>query len=151
MAFSPNGGNGNARGAKPRGRRSASVGTLSEMNVVPLVDVVLVLLIIFMVTAQAMQSGLEIQVPQVKQVKETVEDLPIVQVTRNSNLYLNDKLININDLGTEIHRRFPGQKNVYLEVDKRATWDIPVQVMSTLRDDGLGIQVVVQEMELPKK
>ncbi len=150
MAFSPNG-NGNARGARARGRRSASVGTLSEMNVVPLVDVVLVLLIIFMVTAQAMQSGLDIQVPQVKQVQETVEDLPVVQVTRGSNLYLNDKLVNINALSAEIARRFPNQKNVYLQVDKRATWDIPVQVMSTLRDAHLGIQVVVQEMEISKK
>lgn len=151
MAFSPNGGNGSARGVRSRGRRSASVGTLSEMNVVPLVDVVLVLLIIFMVTAQAMQSGLDIQVPQVKQVKETVEDLPIVQVTRGDNLYLNDKQVNLHELGSLIHSRYSSQKTVYLEVDKRATWDIPVQVMSELRDAGLGISVVVQEMELPKK
>ena len=34
------------------------------MNVVPLVDVVLVLLIIFMITAQAMEFGLEIEVPK---------------------------------------------------------------------------------------
>ena len=142
--------NGNGSGTRPRGRRSASVGTLSEMNVVPLVDVVLVLLIIFMVTAQAMQSGLNIEVPQVKQVKETVEDLPIVQVTRSGRLYLNDKPININELGTEIMRRFGSQKNVYLEADKRASWDIPVQVMAALKDAHLGIQVVVQEMELPK-
>lgn len=149
MAFST--GNGNANAPRPRGRRSASVGTLSEMNVVPLVDVVLVLLIIFMVTAQAMQSGLDIQVPEVKQVKETVEDLPVVQVSRSSSLYLNDKPININSLGVEIAQRFPNQKNVYLEVDKRAQWDLPVQVMAALKDAHLGIQVVVKEMELPNK
>ncbi len=143
--------NGNGSGTRPRGRRSASIGTLSEMNVVPLVDVVLVLLIIFMVTAQAMQSGLDIQVPEVKQVKETVEDLPIVQVSRGSNLYLNDKPININALGAQIAQRFPNQKNVYLEVDKRAQWDLPVQVMAALKDSHLGIQVVVKEMELPNK
>ncbi len=147
MAFSMANGNG---GARPRGRRSVAVGTLSEMNVVPLVDVVLVLLIIFMVTAQAMQSGLDIQVPQVKQVKETVEDLPIVQVTRSGKLYLNDKPVNINELSGEIAKRFGTQKNVYLEADKRAQWDIPVQVMAALRDSHLGIQVVVQEMEISK-
>src|ERR1700744_6471322 len=110
MAFSPSGGNSNPRGARLRGRRSIAMGTLSEMNVVPLVDVVLVLLIIFMVTAQAMQSGLDIQVPQVKQVKETVEDLPIVQLTRIGNSFLNDKPVNINQLGEEVSRRFPSQK-----------------------------------------
>jgi biopolymer transport protein ExbD len=46
-----------------RGRRR-SVGTLSEINVVPLVDVMLVLLIIFMLTAQVMEFGLEIDVPR---------------------------------------------------------------------------------------
>jgi biopolymer transport protein ExbD len=145
MAFSASNG-----GQTSRARRSVSVGTLSEMNVVPLVDVVLVLLIIFMITAQAMQSGLNIEVPQVKEVKETVEDLPIVEVTRTGKLYLNDKPININELGTEISTRFPSQKSVYVEADKRALWDIPVQVMSALRDAHLGIQVVVKQMELPK-
>lgn len=151
MAFSIGNGNASARSPRANGRRSVAVGTLSEMNVVPLVDVVLVLLIIFMVTAQAMQSGLDIQVPEVKQVKETVEDLPVVQVSRSSNLYLNDKPANINALGAQIAQRYPNQKNVYLEVDKRAQWDIPVQVMAALRDAHLGIQVVVKEMELPNK
>ncbi len=149
MAFSAGNGNGSRRNA--RGRRSASVGTLSEMNVVPLVDVVLVLLIIFMVTAQAMQSGLDIEVPQVKEVKETVEDLPIVEISRSGTLYLNDQPVNINALGAEIARRFPNQKSVYVRADKRGLWDTPVQVMAALRDAHLGIQVVVKEMELPKK
>src|SRR5271168_3701798 len=99
MAFSA--GNGGGRSWNPRGRRSVSVGTLSEMNVVPLVDVVLVLLIIFMITAHVMESGLDIQVPAVKEVKETTEDLPRVQFTKNGNLYLNDQPININQLGSE--------------------------------------------------
>ena len=149
MAFSASTGNGSRRNA--RGRRSASVGTLSEMNVVPLVDVVLVLLIIFMVTAQAMQSGLDIEVPQVKEVKETVEDLPIVEISRSGKLYLNDQPVNINALGAEITRRFPNQKSVYVRADKRGLWDTPVQVMAALRDAHLGIQVVVKEMELPKQ
>ena len=38
-------------------------GTMSEINVTPLVDVMLVLLIIFMVTAPLMNSGVEIDLP----------------------------------------------------------------------------------------
>ena len=127
-----------------------SVGTLSEMNVVPLVDVVLVLLIIFMITAQALQSGLDIEVPQVKEVKETVEDLPVVQVSKTGRTYLNDKEININLLSPEISKRFSNQKTVYLEADRRVQWEIPVQVMSALRDAGLGISVVVKQKEIEK-
>ena len=94
-------GNSNSRGARRADAApSRSVAVRDERG--PLVDVVLVLLIIFMVTAQAMQSGLEIQVPQVKEVKDTVEDLPIVEITQKGTPYLNDKPVNINLLGQEI-------------------------------------------------
>jgi biopolymer transport protein TolR len=149
MAFSTSSGNSNSRGARPRGRRSVSVGTLSEMNVVPLVDVVLVLLIIFMVTAQAMQSGLDIQVPQVKEVKDTVEDLPIVEITRTGTPYLNDKPININLLGQEIAKL--GKKNVYVRADKRGTVNTMVQVLYALSQAHIGVSVVTQQdWETPK-
>src|SRR5579862_5130979 len=126
MAFSA--GNANGRGLSARGRRSVSLGTLSEMNMVPLVDVVLVLLIIFMVTAHVMESGVDIQVPEVKEVKDTAEDLPIVQVTKSGKLYLNDKPVNIHDLGPEIQKRFNTQKGVYVEADRRGQVDEFVQV-----------------------
>jgi len=148
MAFSAGNGTGSAG---KRGRRSPSVGTLSEMNVVPLVDVVLVLLIIFMITAQALESGLDIEVPQVKEVKQTAEDLPIVAVSQSGSIYLNDKPINIHLIGETIAKQYPKQKNVYLEADQRVKWDVPVQVMSALREAHLGISVVVQEKELPNK
>src|SRR5580704_19171688 len=130
MAFSA--GNANGRGWSPRGRRSVSLGTLSEMNVVPLVDVVLVLLIIFMLTAHVMESGLDIDVPAVKEVKDTTEDLPQVQITKGGNLYLNDQPVNINQLGPEIEKRFKGQKSVYVVADKRGLIETFVQVANAL-------------------
>src|ERR1700722_16755550 len=128
MAFSMGASNGrNGR------RRSAGMGTLSEMNVVPLVDVVLVLLIIFMVTAHAMESGLDIEVPQVKQVKDTAEDLPMIQITKSGKLYLNDEPVkNINLLGADIGKRFKDQKSVYVVADRRGQVDNLVQVLSIL-------------------
>ena len=39
-------------------------GTMSEINVTPLVDVMLVLLIIFMVTAPMMQQGVQVNLPK---------------------------------------------------------------------------------------
>lgn len=148
MAFSA--GNGSGRGWSPRGRRSVSLGTLSEMNVVPLVDVVLVLLIIFMLTAHVMESGLDIDVPAVKEVKETTEDLPQVQITKSGNLYLNDQPININQLGPEIEKRFKGQKSVYVVADKRGLIETFVQVANALSQAHFKVQVVTKLQELPK-
>src|SRR3954449_6793658 len=99
MAFSAgNGGIGSGRGSRFRG----SSGTLSEINVVPLVDVVLVLLIIFMLTAHVMEFGLEVDVPKVRQVRETAEELPVVTIGKSGEIFLADKPVNINVLGNEV-------------------------------------------------
>src|ERR1022692_3355784 len=144
MAFST----GTSNGRFGRRRGGVSVGTLSEMNVVPLVDVVLVLLIIFMLTAHAMESGLNIEVPQVKEVKETTEDLPRVQITRSGKLYLNDQPVsNINLLGAEIGKRFKDQKKVYVEGDKRGQVEQFVQVLNMLSLAHLDVVVVTKEQE----
>jgi len=39
-------------------------GTMSEINIIPLVDVILVLLIIFMVTAPMMTRGIDVRLPK---------------------------------------------------------------------------------------
>ena len=148
MAFSA--GNGGGRGGSPRGRRSSSIGTLSEMNVVPLVDVVLVLLIIFMLTAHVMESGLDIDVPAVKEVKETTEDLPRVQISKTGNLYLNDQKININELGAEIEKKFKGQKSVYVVADKRGQVEQFVMVANALAQAHFKVEVVTKLEELQK-
>jgi biopolymer transport protein ExbD len=120
------------------------------MNVVPLVDVVLVLLIIFMVTAHVMESGLDIDVPAVKEVKETTEDLPRVQITQSGMTYLNDQPININLLGSEIDKKFKGQKSVYVVADKRAHVEQFVMVANALAQAHLKVNVVTKLQELPQ-
>jgi biopolymer transport protein ExbD len=147
MAFST----GVSNGRFGRRRGGVSLGTLSEMNVVPLVDVVLVLLIIFMLTAHAMESGLNIEVPQVKEVTETTEDLPRVSITQSAKLYLDDKPVNnINLLASEIGKRFKDQKSVLLEADKRVPFEMVAIVLSNLSHAHFKVSVITKEQELPK-
>src|ERR1700683_1538569 len=108
MAFSTSSG-----GMGGRRRFGASDGSLSEINIVPLVDVVLVLLIIFMLTAHVMDYGLKVDVPKVKITDQTNEVLPIVTITSDQKLHLNEKAININDLTAQLARQFKDQKKVY--------------------------------------
>src|ERR1017187_4050614 len=102
MAFSMGGGNGGF------GRRSRFRGmnSLSEMNIVPLVDVVMVLLVIFMLTAHVMEFGMEVDVPKVRQVRDSARELPVVTVTKNGALYLNDKETKLLELGEAVKQRF---------------------------------------------
>jgi biopolymer transport protein ExbD len=146
MAFSFDNG---TRGGRGRFRGHAS---LAEINIVPLVDVVLVLLIIFMITANVMEFGMEVEVPKVKTVRESAEELPVVNITRSGELYLNEKSVNINELAGEIRRRFQKSNSVYVRADKATIWDPIAQVISELGTAKIDVKVVTQpEDEADKK
>ncbi|MCX6610525.1 MAG: biopolymer transporter ExbD [Acidobacteria bacterium] len=119
--------------------------TLSEMNVVPLVDVVLVLLIIFMLTAQAMQFGLEIEVPKVKTEKASAQDLNVVNITKTGELYFNDKPVNINELAAMVKANKKVKENlVFIRADKATTYDPIAKVVAELTDAKIGVRLVTQ-------
>ncbi len=127
-----------------RGRFRSGTASLAEINIVPLVDVVLVLLIIFMLTAHVMEFGLQMEVPKVKPVKENVQDLPVVSITNEGTTYLNDKTVNINLLADEIHKRFHNASSVYLRADSRTPFDPIAQVIATLGQAKLAVNMVTQ-------
>ena len=138
---------GSGGGLRGRRRFGGSNGTLSEINIVPLVDVVLVLLIIFMLTAHVMDYGLQVDVPKVKITAETNEVLPQVTITRDEMLHLNDKPVNIHDLPAQITRRFKGQKKVYVAADKAVRWDVVAQVLAELKAAQFEILAVTKPLE----
>jgi biopolymer transport protein ExbD len=142
MAFTFNGG-----GGLGRSRFRGSTSTLSEINVVPLVDVVLVLLIIFMLTAHVMEFGLEVDVPRVREVRETAEELPVVIISKDGEIYLGDKPTNINLVGSEIRQRFPQQNGVYIRADKNTVFDVIAQVVSELGQAKLDVRLVTQPID----
>ena len=147
MAFSY-GGNGNGLN---RNRFRGSHGTLSEMNVVPLVDVVLVLLIIFMLTAHVMEFGLEVDVPKVIQTRDTAENLPVVTLTRDGEVYLGEKPTNINLLAQSIRTQFPKATSAYVKADKGTIYDPIAQVISALDQAKIGVKLVTQPVDAVKK
>jgi len=137
MAFSM--GNGGSGRSRFRGMNS-----LAEINIVPLVDVVMVLLVIFMLTAHVMEFGMEVDVPQVNQVRDTAKELPVITITKEGYLFLNDKELNINEVGPAVKQRFGNVTAVYVRADKDAVWDVMAQVVSALNQAHIQINVVTQ-------
>jgi biopolymer transport protein ExbD len=131
-------------------RRSYGSGALSEINVTPFVDVVLVLLIIFMMTAHVMEFGLEIDVPKTKYVKENAKELPVINITRDGDLFLNEKPMNINQLGTTLQTRYRGQA-VYVRADKGTPWDPIAHVLSELSAAKIQVSMVTQPEDSANK
>jgi biopolymer transport protein ExbD len=138
-------------GGNSRSRRRAYSGAISEINVTPFVDVMLVLLIIFMLTAHVMEFGIEVDVPKVRTVKDSAKELPVVNITKDGTLYLNETEVNINDLPAEIARRFVGAKAVYLRADKDTVWEPIAQVMSELGAAKLQVNAVTKPEDLADK
>ena len=147
MAFNPNG---NGIGGRGRSRFQGG-GMLSEINVTPFVDVLLVLLIIFMLTAHVMESGIEVDVPAVKTTKDTNKDLPIVTITKEPELLLGEKPININELAPTVLRRYGKNQTVYIRADKQTPWDTLAQVMAELGAAKIGISMVTKPEEVTRK
>ena len=137
---------GSSMGNGRRGRRGG-LAPMAEINIIPLVDVVLVLLIIFMLTAHVMEFGLEVDVPKVKQVRSSAKELPVVTVTKDGEIQLNEKQVNLNLLGDEVRQRFPGQTGVYVRADKGAVWEVLAQVVSELGEKKLQVQMVTQPVD----
>src|ERR1700758_181386 len=94
--------------------------TLADINMVPFIDVVLVLLIIFMITAPILQSGIEVDVPKTKTVKELTEVRQVVTIDRAQRVYLNDKPVNIHEIGQQIasQSRDVSKQAVYVRCDE---------------------------------
>lgn len=145
MAFSFSGG-----GYTGRSRFRGS-GALAEINIVPLVDVVMVLLVIFMLTAHVMEFGMEVDVPKVRQTRDTTQELPVITITKNGMLYLNDQGVNINELGPQVRAKFRNARAVYVRADKDAIWDVIAQVVAGLNEAKLGINMVTQPEDEAEK
>jgi len=128
--------------------------TLSEINMVPFIDVVLVLLIIFMITAPILQSGIDVDVPKTKTVKELTQVRMVVTIDRGQRVYLNDKPVNIHEIGKQVvsQSHDVSQQAVYVRCDETVPFGSWATVVDALRQAGIqNISVVTQPLsELPE-
>src|ERR1700689_2404040 len=123
--------------------------TLSEINMVPFIDVVLVLLIIFMITAPILQSGIEVDVPKTKTVKELTGGRMVVTIDRGQRVYLNDKPVNIHDVGQQVlaQSHDPKTQAVYVRCDESVPFGSWATVVDALRQAGItDVSVVTQPL-----
>jgi biopolymer transport protein TolR len=114
--------------------------TISQINVTPLVDVMLVLLVIFMVTAPIIQQGVQVNLPQAKAGAITgSEELLVVTITRSGKVYLNDKVMTLNELGTKLRaiRKLQADKQVYLRADREVRYGLVMETIAEIKQAGI--------------
>jgi len=131
-----------------RGRRDDAI---AEINITPFVDVVLVLLIIFMLTAHVMEFGVEVDVPKTKQVSETTQAMPVVNISKKGELFVNEHPVNINELRSKLEPLLGRNREAYLRCDENIPFGVAANVMAELAIAKVKASVVTQPLETPPR
>jgi biopolymer transport protein TolR len=125
-------------------------GTISNINVTPLVDVMLVLLVIFMVTAPILQQGVNINLPKVKAAALTGEEQQlVVAVNRQGEVYLNDTPTTLPELGPKLQAilKLRPDRQVFLRADQNVKYGEVMRVIATVK--GAGVERLGMVTEPP--
>ena len=120
---------------------SGDGGSISQINVTPLVDVMLVLLIIFMVAAPILQQGVELELPKesIAPVESDEEQL-VVSIDKEGVVYVGAKnQIGLEDLGKRLLGIMADRKDkrVFIKADRRASYGQVMAAMARIKNAGI--------------
>ena len=129
---------GPGRGGRRR-RRGRQRGTLSEINVTPMVDVMLVLLIIFMISAPLLTAGVEVELPKTEAgaIQDKTEPLS-VSIRPGGEIYIGERQVPFSSFAPQL-REMAGpdsKRPVFVRADGRASYAVVAQVMAALSTSG---------------
>ena len=124
-------------------------GTVSEMNVVPLIDILLVLLVIFMIIPHT--KGLKAEIPQPSNLPPGVV-LPavvVVQVLADGTLRINQDPVTWDSLQSSLERVFKlrADRTAFIRGDASVDFSVVVRVIDVMNATGIApIGLLTQQM-----
>lgn len=131
-------------------RNGGDRGTMSQINVTPLVDVMLVLLVIFMVTAPMMQQGVDVNLPKADaKSMATKDEAVVVSIDRSGKVYINSTEVAPADLKGKLATMVANRdrKEVFLKADRDVPYGEVVRIMAEIK--GAGIERLGMVTEPP--
>jgi biopolymer transport protein TolR len=133
-------------------RDNGDRGTMSQINVTPLVDVMLVLLVIFMVTAPMMQQGVEVNLPKAEAKALTAkEETLVVSIEKSGRTTVNASEIPADQLTDKLNSLLAGRakREVFLKADSSVPYGEVVKVMAQIK--GAGVERLGMVTESPQR
>lgn len=128
-----------AGGRRGRRRRGRQRGTLSEINVTPLVDVMLVLLIVFMISAPLLTAGVPVELPKTEAgaIQDQSEPLS-VSIRADGTIFLGERQVAFSNLASELRATAgpDSKKPIFVRADGKASYAVVAQVMASLSTSG---------------
>jgi len=127
-------------------------GSISQINVTPLVDVMLVLLVIFMVTAPILQQGVTISLPKVEAAPfEGGSEQLVVTVSAAGEVFLNEARMELEELSDNLAAVVAAEpkRQVFLRADEDVRYGDVMRVIARLRLAGVARLGMVTEPPEP--
>ncbi|MEJ2054363.1 MAG: biopolymer transporter ExbD [Calditrichaceae bacterium] len=110
------------------------------LNLTSLIDVLFILIIFFTVSSTFLeQPGIELKLPEAKSSEGHTAQKIIIYVDKNKNIFLNDNIVSINNLITEMKKlsNFSTDKSIVLKADTNVTHGMVIEIMDLLRQQGI--------------
>ena len=134
-----------------------SGGSMSDINVTPMIDVILVLLIIFMVMVPVVQMGYLVRVPPKPEDDVTVIPDPtqiILRYDKDGNAFINKQRVPLAEFGAKLQQTLKGNtgKMVFFAGDPEAPYDETVEFLDAARAAGAeNIGLIVEDIWQPSQ
>ncbi len=122
----------------------------SSINVTSLIDVLFILLIFFMVSSSFVeQPGMKLELPTIKSREVARVDNLVLFVSKDDEIFLDDKQVSLETLAEEITTLIPNvkEKTLVLKADKQAEHGLIVQIMDIAKRSGLTKIVIGTRIE----
>jgi biopolymer transport protein TolR len=116
-----------------------TTGSLSQINLTPLVDVMMVLLIIFMITAPFMFQGAQVNLPKTKMGKAQTEEHYVITIKKDKHVYINNQPINIHLLEERLAQlsAVRQDKKIFIKADNDVPYGFVLLVMDKAKAAGI--------------
>jgi biopolymer transport protein TolR len=121
-------------------RDNSDRGTMSQINVTPLVDVMLVLLVIFMVTAPMMQQGVQVNLPKAEtKALPSQEETVVVSIEKSGRVFIDSSEVTTGDLRGKLMTMFANRskKEVFLKADRDVPYGEVIRAMAEIKGAGI--------------
>ena len=122
---------------------SGKKGSMSDINVTPMIDVLLVLLIIFMVIQPMLQKSIDVQIPEKEQTDAT-EAAPqiVLEIAADGAMAVNTQPVPPAQLEARLREIYTGRpdKVLFVKADGDVQYQYVIEAMDAAR--GAGVKVL---------
>ncbi|MBN1354066.1 MAG: biopolymer transporter ExbD [Candidatus Omnitrophica bacterium] len=109
-----------------------------HLDIAPLIDVIFLLLIFFMLTSSFIfQPGIKINLPKALTSEVIQRENLIIVITEDSSMYINERLINDDELLSRLKIASHDSKPILIKADRKAPLGRVVEIWDLCRSEGI--------------